>query len=195
MLKGFKIIKKIILLTLSIFLLNGCKPLTDYRNVSYIEMEVSTVKIKEHVDLCNRKPNSMFCTNHPSIGDIQPTKAYAMEILLEMNSHFDYKADDYWKYNDNVYEYLEGDCEDIASTMATHMINDGIDKKYLSIAFRKIDDTTYHVFLAVQTSDAGILHLDYSNSGYPIEPRINFHMKMTDVGIDKWVKGNIIPSE
>lgn len=182
---------KIIIATAILLLMVGCKKQTDYRNVEFIEMNQTRMVSQEHIELCERKPESIFCVNSPSTGDIQPTKEYAMKILLEMNSNFEYTHNDKWIYNDTVHEYLEGDCEDITSTMAKHMIDDGIGKKYLSLAYRLTSEKTAHLFLAVETSDAGILHLDYSNSGYPIEERINFHMKMTDVGLYKWIKGNI----
>jgi predicted transglutaminase-like cysteine proteinase len=108
-----------------------------------------------------------------------------------MNDHFKYYSDSIWHYNQSVYEYLKGDCEDIASTMAQHMINEGIGKEYLYLVYRKTSETTAHMFLAVDTSDKGLLHLDYDNSGYPIEDEINFHLALDNVGVYSWVKGNI----
>ena len=133
----------------------------------------------------------MFCVNTESTGDIQPTLAYTMNVLKEMNSNFKYTYNDKWIYNNNIHEQLNGDCEDIASTMIAHMVDDGIDKKYLHLVYRKTSETEAHMFLAVDTIDEGLRHLDYANSGYPIEPQINFHMRMDNVGIYKWVKGNI----
>ena len=173
-----------------IVLFSGCKQ-TNWGALPFVEMNETKIVNGEHVELCKTKPKSIFCESSPNIGDIHPTREYALYILAEMNRNFKYKVDNTWHYNDTVYEYLKGDCEDIASTMAKHMINDGVDKKYLSIVYRELENNYGHVFLAVDTIDAGLLHLDYANSGYPIEPRINFHMRMDDVGIYKWVKGNI----
>ena len=106
-----------------------------------------------------------------------------------MNSNFTYIADDTWHYNQSVESLLRGDCEDIASTMAQHMINEGIGTQYLYLVYRKTSETTAHMFLAVDTSDEGLLHLDYANSGYPIEDNINFYLPLDDVSV--WVKGNI----
>lgn len=170
-------------------ILVGCNKET-IADKPFVDMNSTAISINEQVKMCSLNPESIFCTTTSSVGDIQPTRKYAIETLIEMNSNFKYQIDDVWKYNYTVYEDLVGDCEDIASTMAQHMVNDGIDKKYLHLAFRKIEDGTFHVFLAVNTVDAGMLHLDYSNSGYPIE-RINFHMRMDDAGVDKWVKGDI----
>jgi len=169
----------------------GCSEQTVWGDKPFIEMEQENMRSAEHIELCERKPSSMFCKTVTSIGDIQPTKEYTIRVLKEMNSNFKYVVNFRWAYNTSIYEHLEGDCEDIASTMAYYMINDGIDTKYLHLAYRKISDTEAHLFLAVDTIDAGLLHVDYSNSGYPIEPRINFHMRMDNPGVDKWVKGNI----
>lgn len=173
-------------------LLVGCgNNTTIYGDLPFIEIESDNIYAIEHIELCERKPESIFCKQSPSIGDIRPSRKYTLEILREMNSNFTYTSNDVWIYNDTVYEDLRGDCEDIASTMAKHMIDDGIGKEWLYLAYRKISETEAHLFLAVDTIDAGLLHLDYANSGYPIEPRINFHMKMTDPGVYKWIKGNI----
>ena len=73
--------------------------------------------------------------------------------------------------------------------MAQHMINEGIGKEWLYLVYRLTSESEAHMFLAVDTEDRGLLHLDYANSGYPIEPQINFHLPMTNV--NKWIKGNI----
>lgn len=180
------------LLLIFALLLGGCdwgEPI--WGDLPFIEMEQNTMWIVEHQELCDRQPDSAFCQNSPSIGDIQPTRAYALEVLYEMNSNFKYCVNDSWIYNQTAHEDLCGDCEDIASTMEQHMENDGIGKEYLYLVYRKLSETSGHMFLAVDTIDAGLLHLDYANSGYPIEPQINFHMPMTDVGVHKWIKGNI----
>lgn len=169
----------------------GCNKYTDYRDIPFVKDNIDSIYSPEHIELCSNNPCSIFCTNSASIGDIHPTKEYVISVLEEMNSNFTYKIDSTWHYNDSIYEHLKGDCEDITSTMIQHMVNDGVDKKHLYIAFRFLDDNNSHVFLAVDTIDSGLLHLDYANSGYPIEENINFHMKMTDVGIYKWIKGNI----
>lgn len=177
---------------LLLLILSGCKSnITDYRDVDFIDKNTSSIYSIEHSELCARKKDSIFCVNSESIGDIKPTKKYALNILKTMNNNFTYTNNEKWIYNNTVYEHLNGDCEDIVSTMIQHMIDDGIDKKYLFIAFRYLENNTSHVFLAIDTIDGGMLHLDYGNSGYPIEPNINFHMRMDDVGIYKWIKGNI----
>ena len=174
-----------------IFIIIGCTEQTNWRDKPFSEMDANNIIVSEQKKLCEIKPDSIFCKKFIAIGDIKPTQEYAISILKEMNSNFKYKSDNTWHYNDNIYEYLKGDCEDIASTMAKHMIEDGIDPKYLHLVFRKIENEQDHIFLAVDTEDAGLLHLDYINSGYPIEPRINFHMRMDNPGVYKWVKGNI----
>ena len=174
-----------------IMMMVGCTEEENWGDKPFVDMEETSMYFSEHKELCERIPDSIFCKNFTPIGDIEPTREYALQILQEMNSNFKYESDDTWHYNDTVYEYLRGDCEDIASTMAKHMIDDGIAPQSLALVYRKISDTEAHLFLAVKTSDAGILHLDYANSGYQIEPNINFHMIMSDVGVNKWIKGNI----
>ncbi len=174
---------------LLVFLLIGCgEEQVVWGDLPFIEMEQDTIILSEQTELCKIKPDSVFCVNSPSIGDIRPTKEYTLKVLYEINRNFNYVSNDTWIYNDTVYEHLSGDCEDIASTMAKHMIDDGIDKEWLYLVYRKTSVTEAHMFLAVDTND-GILHLDYANSGYIIEDQINFHLPMTDVS--RWIKGNI----
>jgi len=183
-----KYIKALVVL----ILLTGCfKNETIWGDVPFIKMEQETIVLTEHIELCKINPNSIFCRTTKDIGDIRPTKQYTLEVLHEMNNNFKYTANSIWIYNNNIYEYLKGDCEDIASTMAQHMVNEGVATKYLSLVYRKISNTSAHIFLAVDTVDAGLLHLDYDNSGYPIEPEINYHMVLSNAGVNKWIKGNI----
>ena len=59
-----------------VFLFSGCsKQETNYGALPFIEMEADTLLISEHVALCREKPESMFCENAPSIGDIQPSRS------------------------------------------------------------------------------------------------------------------------
>ena len=171
--------------------LAGCENNTIWGDIPFIESEKNKLLLGEHTALCKKRPTSIFCKNSISVGDIIPTREYALNVLKEMNLNFKYKENDSWIYNNTVYEYLKGDCEDIASTMAKHMIDDGIGKEYLYLVYRLTGEKTAHMFLAVDTLDAGLLHLDYSNSGYKIEPKINFYLPMTNVGIYSWIKGNI----
>ena len=183
---------KTFLIALAVILLHGCS--TEdvvWGNKPFVEMEQETIVISEQVELCKSKPDSIFCKTAPTIGDIKPTLDYTLEILKEMNNNFTYTADDTWHYNDNVYEYLKGDCEDIASTMAMQFYNDGVDTQHLYLVYRRISDTEAHLFLAVDTVDGGLRHLDYANSGYPIEENINYYMALDNAGINKWIKGNI----
>jgi predicted transglutaminase-like cysteine proteinase len=178
------------LIMILISVLIGCaEEETVYGDLPFIEMEQSTIVLSEQTELCEKVPESVFCTDTKDIGYEQPSYDYAIEVLKEMNANFTYVADDTWHYNQTVSEHLRGDCEDIASTMAMHMINDGIGKEYLYLVYRKTSETTAHIFLAVNTYDVGLIHLDYGNSGYPIEPQINFHLPLDDVSV--WIKGNI----
>ena len=161
----------------------------NYGSLPFIEMEQSTITISEQKELCKMKPESIFCTTTEDVGDVQPNSTYALYVLRLMNQNFKYYADDYWHYNQSISERLKGDCEDIASTMAQHMINDGVGTQYLYLVYRRTSETTAHMFLAVDTSDKGLLHLDYANSGYPIEPQINYHLPLDNVSV--WIKGNI----
>ena len=181
---------KILALTIIPFFFNGCEFEKVWGDVPFYPMEQSNIILGEQVSLCKKTPDSIFCINVPAIGDIEPTREYSLSILREMNRNFKYKADDTWHYHQTVHEYLKGDCEDIASTMAQHMINDGIDPSCLAMVYRKTGENSAHHFLAVKT-DGKWYHFDYGNSGYLIEPNINFYMKMDNVGIHNWVKGNI----
>lgn len=193
--------KNILVLICLSFLIVGCggggasatdeQPTQVAEEQTFFDMNETAIRIPEQVTLCDNNTESIFCTTPLAISDIQPTKEYAIKVINDMSLNFTYSVDKEWQYNDTVYEALTGDCEDLASTMAKHMIEDGVDPKYLCLVYLKTSETTSHIFLAVQTSDAGILHLDYKDSGYPIEPNINFHMKMDNTGVDKWVKGNI----
>ena len=184
-------IKFYMILISSVFLLIGCgeKENIVWGYLPFIEMDQSHVVLKEQTQLCKDNPESIFCSTTCGVGHDKPTSEYTLGVLREMNSNFTYIADDTWHYNQSVESLLRGDCEDIASTMAQHMINEGIGTQYLYLVYRKTSETTAHMFLAVDTSDEGLLHLDYANSGYPIEDNINFYLPLDDVSV--WVKGNI----
>ena len=187
--------KLILLVSLSLVFI-GCDgtgsedPIPQQAVNTYVDDNYTMLVFKEHSIMCFNKPYSIFCINSPSTGDIQPTKEYVMGITNELASNQTYTNTIPWYYNNTVYEDLEGDCEDTAMTLVKHMVDDGIDKKYLSLAYQLTSETTAHIFVAVDTVDYGMIHIDYRNSGYTIE-RINWHMLMTNVGISKWVKGDI----
>ena len=71
----------------------------------------------DHAEMCNVEPESMFCKNSPSVGDIRPTKEYALTLAREIRRNTEYLDTLKWYYNDTVYEYFLGDCEDIAMTL------------------------------------------------------------------------------
>jgi predicted transglutaminase-like cysteine proteinase len=173
-------------------MIKGCSDATTYESHTFVNDTRPSIAFSGHIKLCNENPNDMFCLDDMSVGDIQPTKEYALYILNEMNSHFTYTSEkeDDWSYNTSIYETLVDDCDSIALTMAHHMIMDGISREYIALASQLWIDGTYHVFVALNTSDAGWLHLDYYGSGVPLE-RINWHMLMTDPGAYRWIKGDI----
>ena len=175
-----------------IIVLNGCDSRTTYEEHGFIEDGKSSIYFYGHKDLCKTQPDDMLCKTDISIGDIKPTREYALEILNEMNSNFRYKGEDgdIWVYNSSIHENLVGDCEDIAMTMIHHMIEDGIDRKHIIMATELWSDNVWHIFVGLNT-DEGWLHLDYYGSGVPMS-RTNYYMKMTDVGVYKWIKGSVI---
>ena len=185
------------LLLVMLVMINGCSPSDlreDYEqtyNLPFIPDGYSSLVMGGHVDMCNELPESIFCIESPSVGDIQPTKAYAVELANILFIHTDYVVTNEWYYNYTVYEDLRGDCEDVAMTIVQHMVDEGIDKKYLHLVWYKTEEGS-HLFVAVDTVDAGLIHIDYQDSGGPIEPEINWHMRMDNPGVDKWVKGNIL---
>ena len=56
----------------------------------------------DHAEMCNVEPESMFCKNSPSIGDLRPTKKYSLELAYELSTNTEYKVTDRWYYNDTV---------------------------------------------------------------------------------------------
>ena len=186
--------KKILLVIA--MLLSGCDSQRIWAYAEYVSDPYRQfLVLPAHVEFCNDNEDSMFCEDSQSYGDIQPTRAYILNLIAEHRRTFKYVSDgksDHWKYNDTIHESLRGDCEDKALTMIHHMVTqDGIDKKYLVLVYRLISETEAHMFVAVNTSDAGWLHVDYVNSGQPLEENINWHMLMSDVGTLSWIKGNI----
>jgi len=172
-------------------LLTGCQLENKTYNTPFIEMNATNIDMKEHKDFCIKNTGDMFCKNAPSVGDIKPSKKYAVNIANIMKLNNKYQVSNEWHHNTTVYEELIGDCEDTAMTIINHMVNEGIDKKYLYLVYRLTSETTAHMFVAVDT-DEGLLHIDLGNgNGKPLEENINFYMPMTDVGVNKWIKGNI----
>lgn len=189
---AMKHLTKFVLLLVLSLLLTGCYSSIKYGYLSYVEDNINKLVLSNHKTFCEENPEDMFCKNDISIGDIQPTQAYALGLAKTMFNNTSYKVTDRWYHNKTVYEHLTGDCEDVAMTIVNHMIDDGIDRKYIVLVYRMTSETTAHMFVAVNTIDAGWIHIDYENSGYPLEDRINHHMLMTDVGVYKWIKGNIV---
>lgn len=180
------------LLLLSILLLSGCDwgKVQTY-NLPFIEDGYTFFYPTNQKIMCDNMPNSIFCKDSLTIGDIQPTRDYVLNLVRTLDKNADYKVTDEWYYNHTVYEYLLGDCEDETMTLGKHMIDDGIDKKYLHLVWYLTSETSSHLFLAVDTIDAGMLHVDINTGAEPIEPQINWHMRMDNAGIYKWIKGNI----
>ena len=178
------------ILILFLLLLVGCKQDLSY-NTPYIEDNRTSVVFKGHIDMCYEIPTSIFCEDSPSVGDTRPTMAYAVTIANRLDNNTRYEISDNWHYNYTVDEYLIGDCEDVAMTIIQHMVDEGIDKKHLHLVYRLVSTTEAHMFVAVDTIDRGLIHIDYAGSGGPIEEQINFHMRMDNVGVYRWIKGNI----
>lgn len=169
--------------------MNGCKEKPTYAT-EFIDDNWTKIQHKEQVNMCNQLPDSMFCKDLPTIGDIQPTEEYIRRVARKLKQNTKYVVSDDWHYTETVYEYQERDCEDEAMTMVHHMVDNGIDKKYLHLAYILLPNDTAHIFVAVNTIDKGLLHMDLSTVK-PIEPRINWHMRMDNAGVDTWIKGNI----
>lgn len=179
---------------LIVLLLVGCGEVnnnTDWASVPYVDDNYTHLTLKGHRTLCNELPESEFCWSDDSISDIQPTQQYCINLAKGLDTNLKYVVTDEWYYNHTIYQRLVGDCEDVAMTLAKHMIDDGIDKKHIVMVYRLTGETSAHIFLAINTSDAGWIHLDYANSGGLLEPQINHHMLLTDAGVYKWIKGNI----
>lgn len=154
----------------------------------YVEDNLSFLYFPEHKDMCNEKPESMFCINSPSIGTIKPTGDYCRNIVRNMNT--EYEVSRHWHYTETIYEFQIRDCEDEAMTMIHHMVDEGIDKKYLFMVYQLTAPDAAHIFIGVDTTE-GLMHMDMNTEVAPIEDKINWHMPMTNVGTTKWVKGNI----
>ena len=141
--------------------------------------------------MCKENPDSIFCKTTETVGDIQRTRAYARTVAIKLSKNHTFKNTYDWYYNDTVYWELEGDCEDVAMTLCKHMVDNGADIKHLYLAYKLTDGgASAHVFLAVDTVDNGIIHIDGANSGYAIE-RINWYMPLSNAGVNEWIKGNI----
>ena len=183
-------IKFYTVLICSLWLFVGCgKENIVWGDLPFIEMDQSYIYLDEQRELCKEKPESIFCATADSIGHEKPSSEYVLGILRTMNLNFTYKEDDTWHYNDSVAVRLRGDCEDISSTMAKYLYLKGIGLEYMYLGYRLTSETSAHIFLIVNTWDKGLLHLDYANSGYPLEDNINFYLPLADVSV--WVKGNI----
>ena len=172
-----------ILLTLLLLLVN-------VKSYDFVEYDNDFFHLPGHLLMCYNNPTSIFCENFESAGKIRPTRDYAINVANDLNLNYLDTLD--WYYNNNIHDELIGDCEDVAMTIINHMISDGIDKKFLHLVYLiTFNGDSAHVFVAVDTIDSGIIHIDYPGSGYPIE-QINYHMRMDNSGTFNWIKGNMI---
>ena len=180
------------LLLLFALLVNGCDwGKVDTYNKPYYEDNYTSYNPINQQIMCNNLPESMFCSNLPSIGEIQPTYAYGLGIVKTLRKHTKYKISDDWHYTETVYEFQVRDCEDEAMTMIHHMVDEGIDKKYLYLVYQLWSKTEAHMFIAINTVDMGMMHMDINTGLAPIEVQINWHMPMNNAGTQTWIKGNI----
>ena len=108
------------LLVLLSFLLIGCSEKSNNKGVEpqdFIEDSYSFFHIPEHLIMCTNNKDSIFCNEFESKGNIQPTKEYAVQKAVDIYKKLIVNLSVEWKYNNTVYEVLEGDCEDIAMTI------------------------------------------------------------------------------
>lgn len=172
-----------------LLMLVGCGKVNTY-NTPFIEDGYDSIVFKGQQEMCDDKTDSIFCVNSESIGDIMPTVPYAHSIVEGLRKNTKYKVSDDWHYTNTVHEYQVRDCEDEAMTMIKHMVDGGIDKKYLYMVYRLTSKTTAHMFVGIMTNK-GLMHMDLNTGVRPIEDKINFYMPMTNVGVNSWIKGNI----
>ena len=181
------------LLLASMLFLSGCG-LQDMYNDVFTDDNKSAIVWKGHRALCTEKPDDYFCETRPSTGDIKPLWLDVKEAVLILGSNFIYTSDidDEWNYNLTINETLREDCDGNALTLAYHLLEEMVvDRKHIVLAAKYYpDEDSYHMFVAVNTIDRGWAWFDYDFSGDPL-PDINWHMLMTDVGVNKWIKGNI----
>ena len=185
---------KHLLLVLTIFTFNGCDFSEIMAENEFIDdADKTSIYFEGHKRLCDNNTDDIFCTEHVSIGDIQPTWNEAMNVVSTLSSNFDYTSEpiDNWTYNLTVDQKLNDDCDGVMLTLAYYFITEmGIDQKHIVLASTYQGNDEYHVFLAVNTSDRGWTHFDYGNSGQPLEANINWHNKFP-IYVNDWVKGNI----
>ena len=177
-------------LILASFILLGCGKVDTY-DLPFIDDNYTSVMFKGQVDMCDRQPDSMFCSDQPTIGDIQPTGDYLIGIVDRLLDNTTYKVSDDWHYAGSVDIHMVRDCEDEAMEMINTMVEEGIDKKYLFLVYQLTSETSAHMFIGVKTIDKGLRHMDLNTVHAPIEKQINWHMRMDDAGVRKWIKGNI----
>ena len=183
---------KKILTTVALLFLIGCDKAEVY-DEPYSYDDRLSISFTGHNALCLDKPDDMFCKTRPSTGDIQPTWKEVYDVVQTLHSNFTYTVDsnDEWEYNHTVYEKLEEDCDGNALTLTYHLLEEsGIGREYIDLAMTYSESRdSYHMFVAVNTRDRGWTHFDYGYSGEPLE-ELNWHMLMTDVGSNKWIKGS-----
>ncbi len=181
--------KNILILSIIVFIFSGCEKVNTY-NTPFVPDNYNNFYLVNHGIMCVEKPESMFCTDLSTIGDLKPTEEYLANIVNALRQNTKYKESDHWHYTETVYEYQVRDCEDEVMTMIHHMVDDGIDKKYLFMVYRLTSKTSAHMFVGVKT-DNGIMHMDVNTGIAPIEENINWYMPMSGAGVRGWVRGNI----
>ena len=93
------------------FLFGGCKEETTTYATEFIDDNYTKLHHKEQIDMCNNLPDSMFCSNLPTVGDIQPTEKYVKNIVSSLKLNTKYAISDNWHYTETVYEYQIRNCE------------------------------------------------------------------------------------
>lgn len=183
------------IIAFSLFTLIGCGEFSaNTYNKPYVEdgfEEGVYIRQPDQEVMCEEKPDSMFCSDQPTLSDIQPTYDYATDIVMTLRKNTNYVLSDDWHYAGSIYEQMDRDCEDEAMEMINQMVNEGIDKKYLFMVHQIWSATESHIFVGIEIEGRGLMHMDVNTILKPIEPQLNFHMRMNDAGADRWIKGNI----
>jgi len=114
-------------------------------------------------DLCEREGNnSVMCYDQPVTGSyISKYDITVNAYNMNQNKHYikdidQYGVKEYWAHNDSIYEYLAGDCEDIAMTFAAQLIHDGYSADSIYLVVSGIDGVVNHTHARVILDDGEV---------------------------------------
>jgi predicted transglutaminase-like cysteine proteinase len=106
---------------------------------------------QNHSQFCYENEESVICTQYE--GGKHATKTELDYIKRTLWSNFEYTTDYTWHYNEDIFTFLRGDCEDVAITYVEWLIGQGINPKTITLIVAGNGEVPSHVYVGVVTKE------------------------------------------